>query len=277
MKNKVILVIIDGLKYQTAIDQCGFLEALVESKQARRMRMIAVLPTLSAPIYETLHTGLEPLVHGITSNDNLRKSNCANIFSIAKESGLVTAAAAHSFFSTLYNTDPYIPINDQEVNDPTKAIQHGRFYSEKGYSAFNIALPSEHDLMNQASMMVDRYKPHYLMIHSCSCDSIGHKFGGNSIEYSKQAWQVNDQLAQHIPFWIEEGYRILVTSDHGFTDSGNHGGSSEIERWTPYYDIGHPSPGVESEDVSQLSIAPSILSILGLDIPKNMNGPTIDK
>ena len=54
--------------------------------------------------------------------------------------------------------------------------------------------------MNQASMMVDRYKPHYLMIHSCSCDSIGHKFGGNSIEYSKQAWQINDQLAQHIPF-----------------------------------------------------------------------------
>ena len=81
------------------------------------------------------------------------------------------------------------------------------------------------------------------MIHSCSCDSIGHKFGGNSLEYAKQAWQVNDQLAQHIPFWIEQGYRILITSDHGFTDSGNHGGSSEIERWTPFYDIGHPIPG----------------------------------
>ena len=32
MKDKVILVIIDGLKYQTAIEQCGYLEALVESK-----------------------------------------------------------------------------------------------------------------------------------------------------------------------------------------------------------------------------------------------------
>ena len=98
-KNKVILVIIDGLKYQTAIEQCGFLEALVESKKARRMKMIAVLPTLSAPIYETLHTGVQPIHHGITSNDNLRKSNCDNIFSIAKTGGLVTAAAAHSFFS----------------------------------------------------------------------------------------------------------------------------------------------------------------------------------
>jgi len=112
MKDKVILVIIDGLKYQTAIEQCGFLEALVESKKARRMKMIAVLPTLSAPIYETLHTGLEPLEHGITSNDNLRKSKFKNIFAIAKASGLVTAAAAHSFFSTLYNEDPYIPIRD---------------------------------------------------------------------------------------------------------------------------------------------------------------------
>jgi len=277
LKNKVILVIIDGLKYQTAIEQCGFLEALVESKQARRMKMIAVLPTLSAPIYETLHTGLEPLEHGITSNDNLRESKFENIFTIAKASGLVTAATAHSFFSTLYNEDPYIPIRDQEVNDPDKAIQHGRFYSENGYTAFNIALPSDHDLMNQASMLVTRYEPHYLMIHSCSCDSIGHKFGGNSLEYSKQAWQVNDQLAQHIPFWIEKGYRILITSDHGFTDSGNHGGSSEIERCTPYYDIGHPIPGIASEDVSQLSVAPSILSILGLSIPKKMNAPLFDK
>ena len=75
MKDKVILVIIDGLKYQTAIEQCGYLEALVESKKARRMKMIAVLPTLSAPIYETLHTGLEPLEHGITSNDNLRNQS----------------------------------------------------------------------------------------------------------------------------------------------------------------------------------------------------------
>jgi predicted AlkP superfamily pyrophosphatase or phosphodiesterase len=239
--------------------------------------MIAVLPTLSAPIYETLHTGLEPLEHGITSNDNLRKSKFENIFTIAKAGGLVTAATAHSFFSTLYNEDPYIPIRDQEVNDPDKAIQHGRFYSENGYTAFNIALPSDHDLMNQASMLIDRYKPHYLMIHSSSCDSIGHKFGGNSSEYSKQAWQVNDQLAQHIPFWIDKGYRILITSDHGFTDVGSHGGSSQIERWTPYYDIGHPNPGIESKEVSQLSVAPSILSILGLSIPKKMNAPLIDK
>jgi len=277
LKNKVILVIIDGLKYQTAIEQCGFLEALVESKQARRMKMIAVLPTLSAPIYETLHTGLEPLEHGITSNDNLRKSKFENIFTIAKAGDLVTAATAHSFFSTLYNEDPYIPIRDQEVNDPDKAIQNGRFYSENGYTAFNIALPSDYDLMNQASMLINRYKPHYLMIHSSTCDSIGHKFGGNSSEYSKQAWQVNDQLAQHIPFWMDEGYRILITSDHGFTDAGSHGGSSQIERWTPYYDIGHPNPGIKSEEVSQLSVAPSILSILGLSIPKKMNAPLIDK
>tara|TARA_B100000959_G_scaffold59174_1_gene62085 strand:+ start:972 stop:1811 length:840 start_codon:yes stop_codon:yes gene_type:complete len=274
---KVILVIIDGLKFQTAVDQCGYLEALVESKKARRMKMIAVLPTLSAPIYETLHTGLEPVDHGITSNDNLRKSNSENIFSIAKENGLRTAAAAHSYFSTLYNADPYIPITDQETNDANKPIQYGRFYSEKGYSSFNISLISEHDLMNQASMMIDRYKPHYLMIHSCSCDSIGHKFGGSSQEYSKQAWMVNDQLAQHIPFWMEEGYRVLITSDHGFTDSGNHGGSSDIERWTPYYDIGHPRPGVAKETVSQLSVTPSILSLLGLSIPKNLKGVALDK
>jgi len=267
---KVILVIVDGLKYETAIDQCGYLEALVESNQARRMKMLAVLPTLSAPIYETLHTGLEPHEHGITSNDNLRQSNFDNIFSISKAHGLVTAAAAHSFFSTLYNADPYNPVTDQEVNDPNKPIQHARFYSEIGATSFNISLLSEHDLMNQASMLIQRYQPNYLMIHSSSCDAIGHKYGGDSPEYSKQAWMVNDQLAQHIPLWISAGYRILVTADHGFTDLGTHGGTSDVERWTPYYDIGHPRPGIEESIVSQLSVAPSILGLLNLPIPNQM-------
>ena len=39
MSNKVILVVVDGLKYETALGHCGFLEGQVESGKARRWRM----------------------------------------------------------------------------------------------------------------------------------------------------------------------------------------------------------------------------------------------
>ena len=57
MKGKVILVIMDGVGFDTAVSRCGFLEGMVELGRARRWRMRAALPTISAPLYETLHTG----------------------------------------------------------------------------------------------------------------------------------------------------------------------------------------------------------------------------
>jgi len=64
MSNKVILVVIDGLGFQTAVEHCGYLESLVVGGKARRWTMETVLPSLSVPIYETLHSGTDPHDHG---------------------------------------------------------------------------------------------------------------------------------------------------------------------------------------------------------------------
>ena len=74
MKRKVILVIMDGVGYDTALSHCGFLEGMVEFGRARRWLMRASLPTVSAAMYETLHTGLPPIDHGVVGNEALRPS-----------------------------------------------------------------------------------------------------------------------------------------------------------------------------------------------------------
>src|SRR5829696_4637741 len=78
MKGKVILVIMDGVGFDTAVSRCGFLEGMVELGRARRWRMRAALPTISAPLYETLHTGVPPIEHGIVANEALRPSTWPN-------------------------------------------------------------------------------------------------------------------------------------------------------------------------------------------------------
>ena len=47
--NKVILVLSDGLRYDTAVEQMGFLGHLVESNLADLYKIIGELPTMSRP------------------------------------------------------------------------------------------------------------------------------------------------------------------------------------------------------------------------------------
>lgn len=275
MSEKVVLVVIDGLGFETAIANCGFLESLVSASKARRWRMRTALPTLSVPLYETLHCGLEPHEHGITSNDHACSSTSEHVFAVATRHGRRTAAVASYSFSELYNGVPYDPIADQEVDDENRMIQHGRFFTTHGKAKFNLCLWSEADLMTQASIMIERRAPDYVLVHSESCDAVGHKYGCESPEYQTQAWLVDNQLAQHAPRWRARGYRVLVTADHGMNSFGHHGGTTDDVRDVPFYDLGHEIGGESGVIVSQLAVAPTILGLMRLPIPAAMLEPPL--
>ena len=61
------------------------------------------LPSMSRPMYETSLTGLPSSVHGITHNQVVRPSAFPNVFSLCRQQGLVTAAAAYQWMSELYS------------------------------------------------------------------------------------------------------------------------------------------------------------------------------
>jgi len=270
MGNKVICVLIDGLRFRTAVDHCGFLEALVAAGKARRWHMKAVLPTMSVPCYETIHTGLDPVEHGITANELARPSTVENIYSVARAHGRTTAAVADRYFSILYNGAPFVPLHDMETDDLDRPVQHGRFYTYEGANEFHLAIPADHDLCAKADMLIQRHAPDYMLLHTLTCDSTGHVHGGDSWQYRQAATTVDVQLARHIPTWSAAGYRVLVTADHGFTDCGNHGGTEDCVRDVAFYDIGHPEPGIAAETVSQRTVAPTVLALMGLPIPASM-------
>lgn len=56
--SKVILILSDGLRYDVAVANMGYLGHLVETKAASLYKVIGELPSISRPMYETVHTGL---------------------------------------------------------------------------------------------------------------------------------------------------------------------------------------------------------------------------
>jgi predicted AlkP superfamily pyrophosphatase or phosphodiesterase len=267
--SKAILVLSDGLRYDTAVAGMGFLGHLLEVRLASLYKVIGELPSLSRPVYETLDTGMTVTEHGVVSNQVVRRSNQPNLFQLARDAGKTTAAAAYSWFSELYNRAPFDLIDDREVDDESLLIQHGRFYSQDEYPDI--------DLFATAAMLVRRYEPDYLLVHPMGMDLLGDKLGADTPEYRNHAIRQDVIMANILPEWMERGYSILVTGDHGISADASHGGTTPEVREVPLFLI---RPGIQGQGdtgstVSQLQIAPTVCTLLGIPIPQTMKHPPI--
>jgi predicted AlkP superfamily pyrophosphatase or phosphodiesterase len=268
--SKVILVLADGLRYDAAVAGMGYLGHLVEAKLASLYKVIGEVPSISRPMYETIHTGLTTSQHGVVSNHVVRLSTQPNIFKSAQEAGRITAAVAYSWFSELYNRAPYDPIEDCEVDDNALPIQHGRFYTQDDYPDL--------DLFSKAGMLVRRFAPDYLLVHPMGMDYSGETYGANSSEYRNHAIRQDQWLVPFLTEWMGRGYTILVTGDHGINADGMHGGTTPDVREVPLFLIrpGHAGMGDTCQVASQLQIAPTLCKLLEIEIPKTMKAVALD-
>ena len=267
--DKVILILSDGLRYDTAVAGMGYLGHLVEARLASLYKVNGELPSISRPMYETTHTGLTASEHGIVSNRVVRRSSQPNIFQSTVQAGKSTAAAAYSWFSELYNGVPYDPVQDREVDDASLLIQHGRFYTEDEYP--------DVELFATAAMLVRRFQPDYLLIHPMGMDYAGETYGSDSLEYRGHAIRQDMWLAPSIREWVGGGYNVLITGDHGINSDGHHGGTTAEMREVPLYVIrpGVPGKGDTKQVISELQIAPTVLKLLGVPIPETMKHPPL--
>ncbi|MBL4692777.1 MAG: alkaline phosphatase family protein [Magnetovibrio sp.] len=256
MTNKVILIVLDGLAYRTAEQCMGFIQALKEQKKATLYKIQCELPSMSRPLYETILTGVVPAVSGITDNQVNRNSNQQSVFSLAQQAGKTTAAAAFHWVSELYNLSPYDAIRDRHTMDIEKMIQYGLFYHDGDY-------PDSH-LYLDAELLRLRHDPDFLLIHPMSIDEAGHRSGLDSAHYRNTVRHSDKELSKYLPTWIEAGYQILITADHGMNEDKSHGGALSEEREVPLFVIGESFTHQFGCEPRQTEICGTVCELLGL-------------
>ena len=254
--DKLILVILDGCRYDTALEQLGFLNHLIEHKQGRLFQVRAEMPSNSRPLYEVLMTGVPTYQNKIYSNLSCQRSEHVSLFDLVTQAGGKTSAAAYFWFSELYNQAPYNIKTDRMQNDPSRLIQQGIFYSDDTY-------PDSH-LFADAHYLLNSYQPDFMVVHSMNIDDTGHKYTATSKEYQGAVNRADLLLAESLPDWIAKGYQVIVTADHGMDGFGLHGGSLEGHRKVPFYLFSKKSQLISSEELSQLEIAPLCSFLLGI-------------
>lgn len=267
---RLIMITLDGCRYDTAIEELGFMGHLVEKGQAARFQVLSELPSNSRPLYQVLLTGTEPYRNGIVSNLSVRLSQQESLFHLVRRNGGVTAAAAYYWVSELYQQAPFSLQKDRIQNNLESPIQHGIFYFEDQY-------PDSH-VFAEANYLLESYQPNFLYIHSMNIDDIGHKFTADSKEYRAAVDKIDVILAECLPAWHAAGYQILVTADHGMDEFGHHGGTRPCVRQVPLFLLSDQvAAGIGKEQIPQLAIAPLACQLMDVAPAPEMATINFDK
>ncbi len=267
---KLLLVILDGVPYRNWRRLMGNLEGWAQSGEARVWRMRSVLPSMSACCYASIHTGVPPQVHGVLSNDKRFRLDLPNVFSSVAGAGGRTGAVTHSWWSELFCRYPFDPVRDLEYDEPGGPIAHGRFHSMTGYDNHNQMTPSDTDLFATLTMLTERFAIDYGILHTCTLNSMGHRFGHDCIEMDLACAHVDAMLSGFLLRWRNSGYEVIVTADHGQSLRGHHGGSGEDQQDVALYYFGNGSGPDPESLLDQLQLAPTLLARLGVPIPESM-------
>ncbi|MGY3336557.1 hypothetical protein ACVW0K_002656 [Streptomyces filamentosus] len=256
--DKVLVVGMDGLRHDR-IDAANapVLKSLMTNGTYGRSLLYAnpMAATSSGPGWSTISTGVWPDKHGVKDNTFTGKN-------YAKYPG---------FLARLNQVRPGLSLFaavDWPELDTHGTVTPGadaKLVYDNNY-VVNDALIT--DLTEQ---VLRDQNPDVLFVYFGETDEIGHNHGAASPKYLDAIAVQDSQLGRLLaaiearPTRAAERWTVIVTTDHGHTDAGGHGGSSVEERRTFVLAQGPGiAAGARPVDTRLVDVAPTVFRQLGI-------------
>ncbi|MFD0269249.1 alkaline phosphatase family protein [Streptomyces sp. NPDC127106] len=262
--DKVLVIGLDGVVLdRMKAANAPYLNGLMAQGLTARSTLYAnpMAATSSGPGWSTIATGVWPDKHGVKDNSFIGKNY----------------TAYPDFLTRIENTKPSLntyaaadwePITSTDQNGPIFSAKVDKRLSLKGdrdgYTNEDpkIAAAAAAELRDQ--------NPDAAFVYLGQVDSAGHSYGASSQQYLDAIARVDVLVGQLLnavaarPTYAQENWKILVTTDHGHTGSGGHGGSSAAERATFVIAKGAGIPaGSVRHDVKLADVAATALAHVG--------------
>ncbi|MFE1876838.1 alkaline phosphatase family protein [Streptomyces sp. NPDC059496] len=263
--DKVLVIGIDGAVLdRVKVANAPHLNGLMAQGLTARSTLYAspMAATSSGPGWSTIATGVWPDKHGVKDNSFTGKNYAAHPDFLTRienaKPALNTYAAAD--WEPITSTDQNGPIFSAKV-DKRLSLKGDR----DGYRTEDpkIAAAAAAELRDQ--------NPDAAFVYLGEIDAAGHSYGAASQQYLDTVARVDTLVGQLLtavknrPTYAQENWKILVTTDHGHTDSGGHGGSTIQERGTFVIAKGAGIPaGSVRADVRLADVAATALAQVGV-------------
>lgn len=126
--NKLVMLLVDGLRADTARDYLGYVQALNEAGRAHWSNLRCELPSLSRPLYATVLNGRTPLDHGILGNVQAGQRCGSTVLDDLAAAGRSSAVAAYHWVFELLTGAVFDPLAHRETALPQLGIEAARWY-----------------------------------------------------------------------------------------------------------------------------------------------------
>ncbi|MBQ3126323.1 MAG: alkaline phosphatase family protein [Clostridia bacterium] len=256
MKNKVILISIDGMR-PDGLQQCGNpYVAELEKLCAYTYSAESMNPSVTFPCHFSMTHSVTPSRHGILTNTYVPQVRpVQGIFEKIRSAGGVSAM----FYG-------WEPLRDIANPGTLKFAGYVNAYMEES---------SDTVLTDLAIRTIDAHKPDFVFLYMVETDEKGgHDNGWMSEEYLRRISIGIDNVKRVIERYGEE-YSIILMADHGGHDR-SHGSTMPEDMTIPLFFYGDAFPAGEIADqLSLLDIAPTIAKLLGIEPEPEWEGKPV--
>lgn len=229
MSTKVLLIGIDGVR-RDVLQRIAppHLTALAARGGFRALHIDARGHTVSGPMWSTLFTGTYPAVHGVHNNATPPATRVPDVWSTLVAAGhLVAPFAATSWppLSSRVGCGPLI--------DPAQVRAFTAPLVREDHEAYAVG---DAQVCDAAIALLGLPETDAAFVYFGQVDEVGHHLGvGEAYETAIRTCDalVGEVLAALDARPDRAQWIVAVTTDHGHTDAGGHGGRSpaECETW----------------------------------------------
>ena len=256
MKNKVILISIDGMR-PDGLKACGnpYINRL-EKMCTYTYNAESMIPSVTFPCHFSMTHSVTPQRHGILSNTYVPQVRPINgIFEKIKHAGGVSAM--------LYGWEP---LRDIALPGTLTFATYINAYSKESCDTV---------LTDEAIRIIDDAKPDFCFLYMVETDEKGgHDNGWMSNEYLRRISIAISNVQRVIEKFGEE-YHVIIMADHGGHDR-THGTTLPEDMTIPFFFYGKEFEcGKTVDGLSLLDIAPTIAKLLGIDPDTDWEGKSI--
>lgn len=261
----VVVIGVDGLLFdKIAPSAAPVLDSLIATGYSSKTSLYAapMAETFSGPGWATNLTGVWPDKHKVLGNSWTAASITPYPDFLTR---LEQADPAHSTYAAV----TWAPIIDGSGGPGLITTAVDRRYVSTG----------DADTAANAAAYLRTTGPNASFVHFDDVDHAGHSYGAASQQYLDAVAEIDGYIGQirsaiaSRPNAASESWSFIITSDHGHTDSGGHGGNSAAERASFIIKTG---PGITKTTPSvapkNVDIAADVLTSFGVPVPAILDG-----
>ncbi len=256
MKNKVLLILIDGLR-PDAIMQAknpflrDFIKECTYCDKAK-----SVYPSITLPCHMSLFHSVPPERHGTLENTYVRP--------VHKLEGLFEVLAKNNKKCAFFYTW-------EELRDLGRP---GSLSYQEFCSWYTYEREADCKMCNKAIEYIKEEEPDFLFYYTGHTDEQGHVYGWMSDEYLEAVDLAIDNTRKLIEA-LPKDYSVIITADHGGHER-IHGTKMQEDMTIPMLLYGNLwQKNAEISNVGLLDVAPTIAALLECPIPREWEGTSM--